>query len=385
MANQTKKVALVFGTRPEAIKLAPVLLALKREEGITPEVCVTAQHRQMLDQVLGVFEVVSDVDLDLMKADQALPSLTARAMVGLDEYLSTSKPDLVLVQGDTTTTFCAAMASFYNKIPVGHVEAGLRTHDLAAPWPEEANRALIARLATLQFAPTEGNRKNLLDEGVPASAIHVTGNTGIDALFIALKRLEGLESPPEGLSSVLQPGNRPRRLVLITGHRRESLGPGLLAVCHAIAELASLFPDVNFVYPVHLNPKVRGAVRESLGAKTPHNVHLIEPLPYLSFVFLMNRSDLILTDSGGIQEEAPSLGKPVLVLRDKTERPESVASGNSKLVGTDAKRIIREVVSLLTDSGAYGAMSKATNPYGDGRASTRIVQACKEFLNSRAS
>jgi UDP-N-acetylglucosamine 2-epimerase (non-hydrolysing) len=397
------KIAVIFGTRPEAIKLAPVILALRGEHSIQCHVCVTAQHRQMLDQVLGFFAIEPDEDLDLMRPNQTLGGLTARAIEALDKYFSTEKPDLVLVQGDTTTVFCATLAAFYHKIPVGHVEAGLRTGNLQSPWPEEANRVLTTRLATLHFAPTETNRQNLLKEGVPDDRISVTGNTVIDALFIALEKVH--QNPPHipGLPDFLQPtASNPQpstlnpQLVLITGHRRENFGKGFDEICRALADLAKRFPRVQFIYPVHLNPNVRAPVQRILGeansalstlrsrataedGRTPHsalgNVHLIEPLSYPEFVSLMDQATLILTDSGGVQEEAPSLGKPVLVMRETTERPEGVQAGTVKLVGADSARIVAETSRLLEDPGAYAAMARAANPYGDGHASERIVKA----------
>jgi UDP-N-acetylglucosamine 2-epimerase (non-hydrolysing) len=371
-------ITVIFGTRPEAIKLAPVVLALKADPRFECDVCVTAQHRQMLDQVLEVFEIVPDTDLDLMVPDQTLAGLTARAVESVDRHLTQAKPDLVLVQGDTTTTFCSALAAFYHHVPVGHVEAGLRTGNLESPWPEEANRILTTRLARLHFAPTEINRANLLREGVPDDRITVTGNTVIDALFLALEIVK--KNPPEvpGLPKALVHGSGP--LVLITGHRRENFGAGFDSICKAIAELAARFPNTEFVYPVHLNPNVRRPVDEILRSAGTDNVHLIEPLPYLPFVAMMSRATVILSDSGGVQEEAPSLGKPVLVMRDTTERPEAVTAGTVKLVGTDQRTIVEETSILLTDRAAYDAMARAMNPYGNGKAAGRILAACAEFL-----
>jgi UDP-N-acetylglucosamine 2-epimerase (non-hydrolysing) len=375
-------VSVVFGTRPEAIKLAPVVLALRKDSRFSCDVCVTAQHRHMLDQVLDVFGITPDRDLDLMQANQTLSELTARAIKALDRYFAAQRPELVLIQGDTTTVFCAALAAFYHHIPVGHVEAGLRTGDLQAPWPEEANRVLASRLAALHFAPTETSRRNLLNEGVPDAHIFVTGNTVIDALFLALEKLRGQPPPVPGLSEETLARWAGAPLVLITGHRRENFGAGFEAICRAIVELAGRFPEAQFVYPVHLNPNVRGPVRQILGAARARNVHLIEPLPYLPFVALMNRATVILTDSGGVQEEAPSLGKPVLVMRDTTERPEAVQAGTVKLVGTDFETIVAETSRLLTDDAAYRRMARATNPYGDGRATGRIVEACAGALGA---
>ncbi len=373
------RVSVIFGTRPEAIKLAPVVLALKKDPRFSCQVCVTAQHREMLDQVLRAFEIKPDIDLDLMEPDQTLAGLTARAVEAVDRCLARGKPDLVLVQGDTTTTFCASLAAVYNHLPVGHVEAGLRTNNLDSPWPEEANRVLATRLATLHFAPTELNRQNLLKDRVPAERIYVTGNTVIDALFLAREIVKA--KPPEvpGLPGELAGASGPR-LVLITGHRRENFGPGFEAICRAIAELAGRFPDTAFVYPVHLNPNVRRPVDRILRGARTANIHLIEPLPYLPFVAMMNRATLILSDSGGVQEEAPSLGKPVLVMRDTTERPEAVIAGTVRLVGTDQRKIVDEAVRLLSDKAAYEEMARAHNPYGDGKATGRIVAACASYL-----
>ena len=373
-----RSVSVIFGTRPEAIKLAPVVLALRADPRFACRACVTAQHREMLDQVLEAFAIVPDADLDLMVPEQTLAGLTARAVEAIDRHLGEAKPDLVLVQGDTTTTLCAALASFYRHIPVGHVEAGLRTGNLESPWPEEANRVLTTRLARLHFAPTAGNRANLLQEGVPEDRVVVTGNTVIDALFLALDIVARARPAIPGLPERVVEGAGP--LVLITGHRRENFGPGFAAICQAIAELAARFPAAAFVYPVHLNPNVRRPVDAILRSGGAGNVHLIEPLSYLPFVALMSRATVILSDSGGVQEEAPSLGKPVLVMRDTTERPEAVTAGTVKLVGTDRRAIVAEATRLLTDRAAYDAMARAINPYGDGRATGRIVAACASFL-----
>ncbi len=392
-----KKISVIFGTRPEAIKLAPVILALKAHPDFECHVCVTAQHRQMLDQVLEVFDIQPDVDLDLMKPNQTLAGLTARAITGTDQYLAEYKPDMILVQGDTTTVFSAALAAFYHKIPTGHVEAGLRTGNMMSPWPEEANRVLTSRIAALHFAPTETSRQNLLREHIPEELIVVTGNTVIDALFLALEKIK--DNPPrvEGLPGFLQPlssdlrpltsGSAPR-MVLITGHRRENFGQGFEDICRAIAELASRFPDVHFVYPVHLNPNVREPVERILRGKSEvknqkseiSNVHLLGPLDYLPFVAMMNRAHIILTDSGGVQEEAPSLGKPVLVMRDTTERPEAVDAGTVRLVGTDYEAIVGGVSELLMDHTVYEAMSRAHNPYGDGKATDRHLKALERYF-----
>lgn len=386
---KNKTISVIFGTRPEAIKLAPVILALKKKRGIRCQVCVTAQHRQMLDQVLDIFGITPDVDLNLMKRNQTLAGLTSRAITAVDGYLSREKPDLVLVQGDTTTVFAASLAAFYQHIPVGHVEAGLRTGNLQSPWPEELNRVLTTRMAGLHFAPTQNNRKNLIKEGILSKDIVVTGNTVIDALFIALAKVK--KKPPRipGLPSALQSEisnlKSEIKMVLITGHRRENLGEGFENICHAIAQLARQFPETHFVYPVHLNPRVREPVMRILGAASSRavlpNVHLIEPLDYLSFVALMNRATLILTDSGGVQEEAPSLGKPVIVMRDTTERPEAVKAGTVKVVGADTRNIVKGVSQLLTRPALFKTMSASHNPYGDGHATERIVSACRAFLN----
>jgi len=385
-----KKIAVIFGTRPEAIKLAPLILALKAHPAFDCDVCITAQHRQMLDQVLDVFDIEPDVDLNLMQADQTLPELTARALTGLSCYLAASKPDMVLVQGDTTTSFSAALAAFYQHIPVGHVEAGLRTGNLQSPWPEEANRVLTTRLADLHFAPTETSRRNLLREHVPEASITVTGNTVIDALFLALAKIQTLPPDDDRLLQAWLPARvTPRedlaqeepRMVLVTGHRRENFGQGFEQICQAIAELAHRFPEVHFVYPVHLNPRVRGPVNRILGGNgSSPNIHLIEPLEYLPFVAAMTRAHLILTDSGGVQEEAPSLGKPVLVMRDTTERPEAVEAGTVRLVGTDRAAIVDGVANLLTRQSLYARMARAHNPYGDGQATGRHLQALETFF-----
>lgn len=352
-----KKIVVIFGTRPEAIKLCPVVLALQANPAFDCRVCVTGQHKEMLYQVLDVFGVKPDVDLGLMRPNQTLSGLTTRAIAALDEYLVREKPDIVMVQGDTTTVFAGALAAFYNHIPVAHVEAGLRTWNMESPWPEEANRVLTTRLAKWHFCPTENNKANLLREGVDPSGIHVTGNTVIDALMIAKEKVRDLVDD--------------RRRVLITGHRRENFGQGFEHICRAIKKLATEFADVEFIYPVHLNPNVQEPVHRLLGGLS--NVSLIAPQSYLPFVELMKNAYLILTDSGGVQEEAPSLGKPVLVMRDTTERPEAVAAGAVKLVGTDAEDIYREAKRLLTDHEAYERMASAVNPYGDGHAVSRIV------------
>ena len=365
------KVLSIFGTRPEAIKMAPVIDRLERHPDIESRVCVTAQHREMLDQVIELFGIKPAYDLNIMKPGQDLYDITIENLRRIGPVLREFRPDYVLVHGDTTTTFCASLAAFYEQIKVGHVEAGLRTGNLCAPWPEEANRHLTGVLAALHFAPTEESKRNLLRENVDESAIVVTGNTVIDALLMVRAKL--LESQELMRRQVEQfPYLRERaRLVLITGHRRENFGSGFERICHAIGTLAQRFADVDFLYPVHLNPNVRAPVGRLLKGMT--NVHLVEPIEYLPFVYLMSRATLLLTDSGGIQEEAPSLGKPVLVMREATERPEAVVAGTVRLVGTDVERIVDGVTELLTDPAVYGAMSGAHNPYGDGCASERIV------------
>jgi UDP-N-acetylglucosamine 2-epimerase (non-hydrolysing) len=383
-------IAMILGTRPEAIKMSPVIAALKQQRGVQCRVCVTGQHREMVDPILEAFGIVPDSALNIMTHDQTLAGLTARALTSVDEYLAIQRPDLVLVQGDTTTVFSATLASFYQHVPVGHVEAGLRTGTMSAPWPEEANRVLTARLASLHFAPTQRAMENLIAEGVRESSITVTGNTVVDALLLAVEQVrenathveQGL-APYRRLRDAVLGSQAP--LVLITGHRRENFGPGLQSICDAIRQLAGDFPDVQFVYPVHLNPNVRRTVERVLGAgsqQTPPNVHLIEPLSYFPFVALMDRATLILTDSGGIQEEAPSLGKPVLVMRTSTERPEAISAGAGRVVGTETGAIVQHVARLLTDPAARREMTVDRNPFGDGHASHRIVRRCVEFLES---
>ena len=369
------KISVIFGTRPEAIKLSPVILGLRDRPGIECHVCVTAQHRRMLDQVLQVFEIVPDADLDIMRPDQSLAYLTARAIEAVNDYLVRESPDMVLIQGDTTTTLASALAAFYNHIPIGHVEAGLRTGNLNSPWPEEANRVLTTRLVALHFAPTERNKRDLLREGVEEERVFVTGNTVIDALFHSLRKVVENPPPVEGIDAAIMDDRSRVPVVLITGHRRENFGEGFESICRAIGILAERFPDVRFIYPVHLNPNVRSTVMPMLGQNgAKANVHLIDPLSYLPFIALMKRASIILTDSGGVQEEAPSLGKPVLVMRDTTERPEAVSAGTVKLVGTDCDTIVREASLLLTDDRAYQSMSGKYNPYGDGKATERIVE-----------
>lgn len=367
------RVLTIFGTRPEAIKMAPLALALARTPGVDARVCVTAQHRQMLDQVLALFELTPDYDLNLMRPGQSLCSLTSHILQGVETVLLEHKPDLVLVHGDTTTTFAASLAAYYQHVAIGHVEAGLRTGNLYSPWPEEANRKLTGALANLHFAPTDIARENLLREGVPGNHIQVTGNTVIDALLMVSSRLDNDGALRERMSRQFSFLDTDKKLILVTGHRRESFGGGFERICKALATIARLHPDTEIVYPVHLNPNVREPVSRLLDNNPA--IHLIEPLDYLPFVYLMNRSYLILTDSGGIQEEAPSLGKPVLVMRDTTERPEAVSAGTVKLVGTDADHIVHEVSRLLTDPFAYQSMARAHNPYGDGKACQRIINA----------
>lgn len=372
-----KKVLIVFGTRPEAIKMAPVVKALVDSARLDTKVCVTAQHRSMLDQVLSLFEVVPDYDLNLMSTAQTLEAISARILESVSKVLDDFRPDLVLVHGDTTTTAMASLACFYKRIPLGHVEAGLRTGDLGSPWPEEWNRRMTGLVAHLHFAPTVAAQTNLLNEKVSASAIEVTGNTVIDALIQISGRLmrdDTLSAPLRARFAFLQ---EDRKLVLVTGHRRENFGDGMRQICEALLSL-SRRNDVQIVYAVHLNPNVKGPVESTLAGQP--NIHLIPPQDYLSFVYLMMRSHIILTDSGGIQEEAPSLGKPVLVMRDNTERPEAVEAGTAKLVGANASHIIPAVAALLDTPGAYEAMASRANPYGDGSASARIVKRIHKFL-----
>lgn len=367
------KVLVVFGTRPEAIKMAPLALMLAADERFDARVCVTAQHREMLDQVLGLFEIVPEYDLDLMKPGQDLNDITTGILQGMKEVLSDFRPDMVLVHGDTATTFATTLASYYQQIPVGHVEAGLRTGDLYSPWPEEGNRKLTGVLAAVHFAPTDTSRDNLLEEGVDPATVFVTGNTVIDALLEVVGRLESDNELAASQAACFPMLEDDKRLILVTGHRRESFGSGLERICEALADTAKTHPDIQILYPMHLNPNVREPAKRLLTGID--NVHLIAPQDYLPFVYLMSRADLILTDSGGIQEEAPSLGKPVLLMRDTTERPEAVEAGTVKLVGTDVSAITSEVNRLLTDRDAYDTMSFAHNPYGDGQACQRIRDA----------
>lgn len=377
-----KKVLLVFGTRPEAIKMAPLVKAFQNDtRNFVTEVCVTGQHRQMLDQVLELFEISPEYDLNIMKKGQDLYDITARVLTGMRDILKQSKPDIVLVHGDTTTSTAAAIAAFYQQIPVGHIEAGLRTHNIYSPWPEEMNRQITGRIAEYNFAPTQLSRNNLLNEGVDNNKIVVTGNTVIDALYWVVNKTKTHPELNEELSGIISANgfdvNRTatRRLVLITGHRRENFGEGFISICKAIKTLANKYPEVDFVYPMHLNPNVRKPIYDVFGTNKDsfENLFFIEPLEYLSFVFLMEKSSIVLTDSGGIQEEAPGLGKPVVVMRDTTERPEALNAGTVKLVGTDYNKIIHEVSMLLDNHMYYETMSNAVNPYGDGKACERIV------------
>ncbi|MEJ5897929.1 UDP-N-acetylglucosamine 2-epimerase (non-hydrolyzing) [Aquabacterium sp. G14] len=367
------KVMVVFGTRPEAIKMAPLVKALQATPGLQTVVCVTAQHRQMLDQVLRLFEITPEHDLDVMKPGQDLYDITSNILLGLRPVLAAERPDWVLVHGDTTTTLATTLAAYYARIPVAHIEAGLRTGDKYAPFPEEMNRKITGAVADLHFAPTAASEANLLAEGVSAASIHVTGNTVIDALLAVVNKLKTVATLQTELAERFRFLDASKRLILVTGHRRENFGEGFQNICHALADVAERHPEVEILYPVHLNPNVRQPVQDILAARGLSNVHLIEPVDYLPFVYLMNRSHLIITDSGGVQEEAPSLGKPVLVMRETTERPEAVAAGTVKLVGTSREAIVRECERLLTDSDAYQAMSRAHNPYGDGKAVARIV------------
>lgn len=382
-----KTVMLVFGTRPEAIKMAPLVKAFQAaSDSFRTLVCVTGQHREMLDQVLHIFDIRPDYDLNIMKQGQDLYDVTSRVLLGLREVLKEARPDVVLVHGDTTTSTAAALAAFYAQIPVGHVEAGLRTHNIYSPWPEEMNRQLTGRIATWHFAPTSLSRQNLLAENVAEAQITVTGNTVIDALYWVVDKIKHDDTLAQQLDAELQRAGYDvqrladgRKLVLITGHRRENFGDGFIHMCTAIKDLTQRYPQVDFVYPMHLNPNVRKPIHEVFGQDLSGlgNMFFIEPLEYLSFVHLMEKSHIVLTDSGGIQEEAPGLGKPVLVMRDTTERPEALTAGTVKLVGTDYDKIVSAVSTLLDDEAAYQAMSRAVNPYGDGKACGRIVETLK--------
>lgn len=375
-------VLTVFGTRPEAIKMAPVVKALAADPAFDSKVCVTAQHRQMLDQVLELFAIRPDFDLNLMKAGQDLYDITSSTLLGMRDVFRQWRPDIVLVHGDTTTTLAASLSAYYAKVQVGHVEAGLRTHNRYSPWPEEMNRRLTGAVADLHFAPTEKARTNLLAEGAPAETIHVTGNTVIDALLDVLARLRSDAERKSSLEAQFNFLDPSKHLILVTGHRRENFGVGFENVCQALADIAAR-GDVQIVYPVHLNPNVQEPVRRILSGVA--DVHLIEPQDYLSFVYLQDRSTFIITDSGGVQEEAPSLGKPVLVMRDTTERPEAVEAGTVKLVGTDPITIVREANRLLDDAAAFDAMARAHNPYGDGRAAVRIRDIIKQQSSPRTA
>jgi len=372
------KVLSVFGTRPEAIKMAPLVNLLKQDPAIESRVCVTGQHREMLDQVLKLFHIVPEYDLAIMKAGQDLYDVSTSILLNIKPVLRDFQPDIVLVHGDTSTTFAAALACYYEKTAVGHVEAGLRTGNIYSPWPEEANRRLTGAITTLHFAPTATSEQNLLAENVDPAKVFVTGNTVIDALHQVVAKIDADKALSADFASKFPYGADGRRLILVTGHRRESFGSGFENICAALKTIAERFPDADVVYPVHLNPNVREPVFRLL-SNSP-NVHLIEPQDYLPFVYLMSRSYLVLTDSGGIQEEAPSLGKPVLVMRDTTERPEAVAAGTVKLVGTDEAVIVDEVTKLMTDSHYYQSMSFAHNPYGDGQACVRITDAIKQYF-----
>ena len=378
-----KKIMLVFGTRPEAIKMAPLVKEFqKHPEEFETIVCVTGQHREMLDQVLHIFDIRPDYDLNIMKQGQDLYDVTARVLTGMRDIFKVCRPDVVLVHGDTTTSTAAALAAFYQQMPVGHIEAGLRTHNIYSPWPEEMNRQITGRIATYDFAPTPLSRENLLKENVTDSQITVTGNTVIDALYWVVDKIKSDKALDKSLENELAKAgydvnrlSEGKKLVLITGHRRENFGEGFINMCTAIKDLTIKYPDVDFVYPMHLNPNVRKPIHEVFGENLSGfgNMFFIEPLEYLSFVYLMEKSTIVLTDSGGIQEEAPGLGKPVLVMRDTTERPEALDAGTVKLVGTDYDKIVNEVSRLLDDPAAYEKMSKAVNPYGDGKACGRIV------------
>lgn len=371
------KVLTVIGTRPEAIKMAPLCVALRDDPRFEAKLCVTAQHREMLDQVLALFGLIPEFDLDIMRANQDLTDVMCAILTGMRAVLHDWRPDIVLVHGDTATTLAGTLAAYYQQIPVGHIEAGLRTHNLYSPWPEEANRKIVGALAAINFAPTEATAENLIAESVDQGSIEITGNTVIDALLMTVERLHSDQRGSEQLAKHFPMLRQDARLLLVTGHRRESFGGGFERICEALAEIARMFPNVDIIYPVHLNPNVQQPVNRLL-SDIP-NIHLIDPQPYLSFVYLMDRSTLILTDSGGVQEEAPSLGKPVLVLRDTSERLEAVSAGTVILVGTDVKKIVGETHRLLTDNQAYSAMSESYNPYGDGKACARIIDRLARY------
>lgn len=385
-----KKIMLVFGTRPEAIKMAPLVKVFQKDtDNFQTIVCVTGQHREMLDQVLHLFDIHPDYDLNIMKQGQDLYDVTARVLTGMREVLQDARPDLVLVHGDTTTSTAAALAAFYQQIPVGHIEAGLRTHNIYSPWPEEMNRQITGRIATWHFSPTSLSKKNLLSEGIEENRITVTGNTVIDALYHVVSQIKNKDDLRQQLTNELErvgykitrlSEQSNRKLVLITGHRRENFGEGFIAMCKAIKTLALKYPETDFVYPMHLNPNVRKPIQEVFGDIHLPNMFFIEPLEYLPFVYLMELSTIVLTDSGGIQEEAPGLGKPVLVMRDTTERPEALDAGTVKLVGTDFTRILEETSRLLESQVYYDQMSKAVNPYGDGLACQRIITQIRKIL-----
>ncbi|MDD9174986.1 UDP-N-acetylglucosamine 2-epimerase (non-hydrolyzing) [Aliivibrio sp. S2TY2] len=374
------RVLSVFGTRPEAIKMAPLVHKLSEAQGIESKVCVTAQHREMLDQVLNLFDITPDFDLNIMKPGQSLYDVTSNILMGLKPVLEEFQPNIVLVHGDTATTLSTSLAAYYQQIAVGHVEAGLRTGNIYSPWPEEGNRKLTGAIATLHFAPTSTSQQNLLNEGIDNNSISTTGNTVIDALFLIRKKLEQDQDLNATLAAHFSELDPAKKLILVTGHRRESFGGGFERICEALVEIAQKHPDTQVLYPVHLNPNVREPVNRIL--KGVDNVHLIEPQDYLPFVYLMNQAHIILTDSGGIQEEAPSLGKPVLVMRDTTERPEAVEAGTVKLVGTNKQAIIDAVENLLTNQADYEKMSRAHNPYGDGQACDRIIDSIKQHFSN---
>lgn len=375
---KNKNILTIIGTRPEVIKMAPVIKALESSDQLSSFVCTTSQHRQMQDDMVRLFEIAIDFDLDIMKPGQTLVHITTAVLTKLSVFLENLKPDLILVHGDTTTSFAASLAAFYHQIPVGHVEAGLRTYDMNNPFPEEANRQLTSRIASFHFAPTEWARSNLLREGVSSNKIFITGNTVVDALQWTINRLDQVNASKGVPKEIIRLINEQHPYVLITAHRRESFGDGFLSICKAIRILANSRPDWNFVYPVHLNPKVKNPVYEFLS--NFQNVHLIPPVDYFPFVYLMKNSRLILSDSGGVQEEAPSLGKPVLVMRDKTERPEGVEAGITRLVGTDCDKIVQNVLQLIDNSHEYSKMTKKVNPYGDGFAAKKICDIIKSCL-----
>jgi UDP-N-acetylglucosamine 2-epimerase (non-hydrolysing) len=388
MTDKKKKILLVFGTRPEAIKMAPLVKEFQVDtKSFETIVCVTGQHREMLDQVLRLFQISPDYDLNIMQSGQDLYDITSRVLTGMREVLKEEKPDLVLVHGDTTTSMAASMAAFYQQIPVGHIEAGLRTHTIYSPFPEEMNRQITGRIAAFHFSPTELSKKNLLRENVNESSIFVTGNTVIDALFWVLDKIKSDKTLTDEIEKSIEKAGYDlsrladnRRLVLITGHRRENFGKGFENICNALDELTQKYPKVDFVYPMHLNPVVRNAVSAVFKDRVPENLHLIEPLDYLPFVYLMEKTTIVLTDSGGIQEEAPGLGKPVLVMRNTTERPEAVDAGTVKLVGADKKKIVAEVARLLDEPAYFEKMAQAINPYGDGMSAKRIVEEIRNIL-----